>query len=77
MFAEAGVDPAVAIVVDDCPDALSWARRTGARSAWVQSDRGEARDADFVVGGLRDLPAALAAVTGRSTAGEAAGGGEA
>jgi phosphoglycolate phosphatase-like HAD superfamily hydrolase len=59
IFADAGVDPCDAIVVDDFPDALAWARAAGARTAWVRSERGVARDADLALGGLRDLPAAL------------------
>jgi HAD superfamily hydrolase (TIGR01509 family) len=65
IFARAGVDPADAIVVDDFPEALRWARQAGARTAWVRSDRGEATGADFALSGLRDLPAALDASVGR------------
>jgi HAD superfamily hydrolase (TIGR01509 family) len=59
IFADAGIDPGDAIVVDDYPGALAWARSAGARTAWVRSDRGEALDADLALAGLRDLPAAL------------------
>lgn len=58
-FADAGVDPAAALVVDDTPAAVEWALAAGARAALV----GAAASAPAsvpVIGSLAELPALLA-----------------
>jgi HAD superfamily hydrolase (TIGR01509 family) len=59
VFADAGLDPRDAVVVDDFPAALRWAAVLGARTVLVRSDRSDSDDADLVLDALRDLPAAL------------------
>ena len=58
-FADAGVDPRDAVVVDDFPGALRWAAEAGARTVLVRSDRGESDDVDLALDALSDLPVAL------------------
>jgi HAD superfamily hydrolase (TIGR01509 family) len=59
VFADAGIDPRDAIVVDDFPGALRWAAAVGARTVLVRSDRGESDDVDLALDALSELPAAL------------------
>jgi HAD superfamily hydrolase (TIGR01509 family) len=59
VFADAGIDPRDATVVDDFPGALAWAAAAGARTVLVRSDRGESDNVDLVLDALSDLPAAL------------------
>jgi HAD superfamily hydrolase (TIGR01509 family) len=59
IFADAGVDPADAVVIDDFPGALAWAAAAGARTVLVAGVRGVG-PADVTVGALSELPAVLA-----------------
>ena len=59
VFADAAVDPADALVVDDAPIALSWAAAAGARTVWVRGGRDEAAAVHLTIERLADLPAAL------------------
>jgi HAD superfamily hydrolase (TIGR01509 family) len=54
IFADAGVDPAAAIVVDDSPDALAWARQAGARTICV--GRSSTGDGGLTISRLAELP---------------------
>ncbi|PZN06643.1 MAG: hypothetical protein DIU69_12960 [Bacillota bacterium] len=53
---DAGVRPAEALVVDDRPEAVTWAAEAGARSVLVGQSRGEGCRPDFVITCLAELP---------------------
>ena len=59
IFADAGVDPASAVVVDDLPQALHGAQEAGALTVLVSLDHRPGSDVDAVIGRLADLPALL------------------
>jgi HAD superfamily hydrolase (TIGR01509 family) len=61
IFADAGVDPASALVVDDLPEVLRRARLTGARTVLVSPDPPTEGVADVVIRCLADLPTVLQA----------------
>ena len=56
IFADAGVDPASALVVDDLPHALAWARQAGARTVLVGAALAAEEEADIHIAGLAELP---------------------
>ena len=56
IFADAGVSPVDAVVVDDFPTALDWAAATGARTVCVRSDRGEPDSRHLAIDRLAELP---------------------
>jgi HAD superfamily hydrolase (TIGR01509 family) len=61
IFADAGVAPAAALVVDDSPAAVGWARAAGARAVLVGVAGGAPVLSDApAIGSLADLPALLA-----------------
>ena len=60
IFADAGIDPADAVVVDDFPTALDWAATAGARTVCVRSGRGEPDARHLVIDRLAELPDLLA-----------------
>lgn len=55
LFADANLAPADALVVDDSPRALAWARELGARTVLVGSAR-TAMDGMLCIGSLAELP---------------------
>ncbi len=55
IFADSSVDPAHALVVDDLPHALAWARQAGARTVLVGAAPA-AQDADIRIASLAQLP---------------------
>jgi HAD superfamily hydrolase (TIGR01509 family) len=58
IFEHAGVDPATALVLDDNPSCIGWAREAGAQAVLVgASDKAEGTRS---IPALRDLPALLA-----------------
>jgi HAD superfamily hydrolase (TIGR01509 family) len=57
IFEHAGVDPAGAIVVDDAPHVLDWARSLGAHTVLVMSRGPYSGDAHHPIERLADLPA--------------------
>jgi HAD superfamily hydrolase (TIGR01509 family) len=59
VFADAGVEPADALVVDDLPEMLLKAARTGARTVLISSSSHGQSPFDAVIEGLRDLPGVL------------------
>ncbi len=61
-FADAGVAPRDAIVVDDRPEALAWAAQVGAMTVLV-SERGDPSAAAWRVPSLRWLPELLVAAS--------------
>lgn len=65
IFADASVDPATALVVDDTLDALRWARGAGAGLVVLVSPQSQTRpDVDAMISSLAALPVTL---TGLST----------
>ena len=56
IFADTGVDPASALVVDDLPHALAWARQTGARTVLVGAASAAEEAADIRIASLAELP---------------------
>jgi HAD superfamily hydrolase (TIGR01509 family) len=63
VFADAGVDPADCLVVDDRPHYVARAARAGARVVYVRpadGDYGDAPEAIGTIGALAELPALLA-----------------
>jgi len=63
VFADAGVNPADALVIDDKPFVLAWAAALGARTAVVGAATGEF-EPDLRVGSLAELPDAIGEVAG-------------
>ena len=62
IFADAGVAPADALVIDDNPLPLGWAARAGARTALVGGQPGNDARPDLVLTSLADLPGAIRAL---------------
>jgi FMN phosphatase YigB (HAD superfamily) len=58
VFAHAGVDPATALVLDDNPSCIGWAREAGARAILVSPNAPSTAEAS-VIAKLSDLPAVL------------------
>lgn len=56
IFADTGVDPASALVVDDLPHALAWARQAGARTVLVGAAPAAKEEADIRIASLAQLP---------------------
>jgi HAD superfamily hydrolase (TIGR01509 family) len=56
IFADAGVNPAHALVVDDLPHALAWARQVGARTVLVGAAPAAEVEADIRIASLAQLP---------------------
>lgn len=56
IFADAGVDPATSLVVDDSPNCLRRARELGARTALVSPPIAGASEFDLVIASLAELP---------------------
>ena len=61
IFEDAGVQPGEAVVVDDSPLVLGWAREIGARTVLVSAQPGAG---GAVIAGLADLPALLGKIDG-------------
>jgi phosphoglycolate phosphatase-like HAD superfamily hydrolase len=60
VFADAAVDPADALIVDDNPGPVAWATEVGARAILINSaETAPASGAAFKLNGLAELPAAL------------------
>ncbi len=59
VFAHAGVDAGTALVVDDEPEQLANARRSGAHTVLVSADPTAADGFDGVIAGLHELPELL------------------
>ena len=55
IFADTGVDPAGALVVDDLPHALAWARQAGARTVLVGAAPAAEEEADIRIANLAQL----------------------
>lgn len=64
IFADAGVAPGDALVIDDSPMALRWAAEAGARTVRVGPTGVEGCASDHVVGSLAELPGIVAALRG-------------
>jgi HAD superfamily hydrolase (TIGR01509 family) len=64
IFADAGVSPTDAAVIDDNPAVLHWAAQTGATTVLLSTEATAAPGADLVVSRLAELPDALAAAYG-------------
>ncbi len=64
IFADAGVSPTDAALIDDNPGVLHWAAQTGATTVLISAEATAAPEADLVVGRLAALPDALAATYG-------------
>lgn len=58
-FAHAHVDPEGALVADDSPNCLAWARSVGAMTCLISAGPPQSRPANLVVPSLADLPAVL------------------
>ncbi len=56
IFADTGVEPASALVVDDLPHALAWARQVGARTVLVGAAPAAEEEADIRIASLAQLP---------------------
>lgn len=56
IFADAGVRPEDAVVIDDSPRAAAWAAQTGARTVLVDRDGTAAGAGNLLVRGLNELP---------------------
>lgn len=56
IFADAGIDPASALVVDDSPQALAWARQVGAQTILVGAAPAAEEDTIIRIASLADLP---------------------
>lgn len=59
IFADAGVRPEEALVVDDAPAALERAASAGGATALVSAERAAAAPGQIVIANLAELPAAL------------------
>jgi putative hydrolase of the HAD superfamily len=59
VFADSGVDPKHALVVDDNPNCLAWARSLGAATCLVNATPPQNVQTDFVVSSLAELPSAI------------------
>ncbi|HLW03034.1 MAG TPA: HAD family hydrolase [Ktedonobacterales bacterium] len=59
LFADAGVTPAEALVVDDSPQAVEWATRAGARAVLVGQASAALDDAVLCIASLAELPGIL------------------
>lgn len=59
IFADCGVDPASALVVDDSPQALGWARQVGAQTILVGAAPAAEEDAVTRIASLAHLPALI------------------
>ena len=60
IFADAGVEPHTALVVDDSREAVQWAAQAGAMTVFVTPDPRAEDDGQAVIGRLADLPSFLA-----------------
>lgn len=63
IFADAGVEPAAALVVDDLPRAVQWAAQVGATAVLVSSDQHSATKARAVIRSLAELPSLMGRIT--------------
>jgi beta-phosphoglucomutase-like phosphatase (HAD superfamily) len=59
LFADAGIQPAEALVVDDSAEAIEWAARLGARTALISSSPHPQTSVTSHLGSLAELPAFL------------------
>ncbi|MGH2369108.1 MAG: HAD hydrolase-like protein, partial [Chloroflexota bacterium] len=59
IFADAGVPPVQALVVDDNAQAVAWAQQAGARSLLVAGQTETSDGGPATIGGLAELPAIL------------------
>src|SRR6266702_1428013 len=59
MFADLGIAPADALVVDDCPRAIGWAMQVGARTVLVGDSSLPQRRTTLYIANLVELPALL------------------
>jgi len=59
IFADLGIRPAEALVVDDSPLAIGWATQTGARTILVSSSSHPEKGSVPHIGSLAELPAFL------------------
>jgi HAD superfamily hydrolase (TIGR01509 family) len=59
LFADAGVQPVEALVVDDSTDAIEWATRLGARTVLISSSPHPQTGVTSHLGSLAELPAFL------------------
>ena len=59
IFADAGVEPNTALVVDDSVRFVAWAREAGAQAVLVSKDASPHGEDDGVVGSLAELPACV------------------
>jgi HAD superfamily hydrolase (TIGR01509 family) len=59
LFADAGVQPVEALVVDDSTDAIEWAARLGARTVLISSSPHPQTGVTSHLGSLAELPAFL------------------
>ena len=59
LFADAEVDPSNAVVVDDCPQALAWARQAGARTVLIGAGPAAPEALAVCLAMLADLPALM------------------
>ena len=57
IFADAGVEPTAALVIDDSPKSVAWARETGATAVLVAKGASSLREGQGVLGSLAELPA--------------------
>ena len=64
LFADSGVAPSEALVVDDSPKAVQWAREAGATAVLVSAGPSPSNDADTVLSSLAELSAFLRAELG-------------
>jgi HAD superfamily hydrolase (TIGR01509 family) len=62
LFADAGISPAEALVVDDSPHALNWAAQVGAKTVLVSSSSYGETGVIRRIGSLAELPAHLQAL---------------
>jgi HAD superfamily hydrolase (TIGR01509 family) len=59
LLADAGVSPAEALIVDDSPRALTWARQAGARTVLVAAADAGLAEVEAVIDRLAELPALI------------------
>lgn len=59
VFADAGVDPTSALVVDDSPQALAWARQAGAQTILVGAAPAAEEETTTCIASLAQLPAII------------------
>ncbi len=59
MFADLGIAPADALVVDDCPRAIEWGTQVGARAVLVGDSSLPQGETTLPIGSLVELPALL------------------